>query len=226
MRTWAVVPVKARDRAKERLADSLTPLERAELVDAMLSDVLAALGQSRTLGGLAVLSADPAVLALARSWGAEALLESEPLGYREAADAAARLAATRGWEALLIVPGDVPLVTAADVDGLIGFAQQQPRAVVLCPDRGRRGTNALLRRPPTSLAAQFGADSLHCHQTQARAQGLTCRVWPNPNLALDVDTADDLQVVLARGGGAATRRALAHLAISSRGAHLEALAAR
>ncbi len=215
-RTWAVVPVKSRERAKERLREALAAEERALLVTAMLADVLAALTAARLVAGVAVQSTDHELLALARGWGAEVLLESAALGYHAAADAAARLAEARGWEALLVLPADVPLLTARDVDELIALNEAHPRGVVLCPDRAQRGTNALLRRPPACIAAQFGPDSLLRHQQAARAAGLTCRVWLNPNLALDVDTPDDLRLVLDRGGGPATRRALAQLGIAER----------
>jgi 2-phospho-L-lactate guanylyltransferase len=216
MRAWAVVPIKARERAKERLAAWLDATERAELVDAMLSDVLAALCGARGLAGAAVLSSDPKALAVARAWGVEALGEPAPLGYREAADEAARLAARRGCDALLVLPADVPLITPRDVDDLLAVAAEQSRGIVLCPDRLTAGTNALVRRPPAVLEAQFGAASLHRHQQQARALGLHCKVWNNANLALDVDTVDDLRLLLTRGGGPATRRTLARLAISTR----------
>jgi 2-phospho-L-lactate guanylyltransferase len=211
MRAWAAVPVKGRQRAKERLRDVLGPEERGDLVAAMLADVLAALCGSRALAGVAVISPDPTMLALARAWGAQAWTEERPLDYGGAADRAARLATMRGWEALLVVPGDVPLIGPGDVDELVGLAAEQTPGIVLAPDRAGQGTNALLRRPPTCLPARFGPDSLRRHQLEARAARLSCRVWSNAAFALDVDTPDDLRLLLARGGGPATRRALARM---------------
>ena len=216
MRAWAVVPVKGRQRAKERLREVLGPEERGELVAAMLADVLAALCGSRALAGVAVISPDPTMLALARAWGAQAWPEERPLDYGGAADRAARLAAMRGWEALLVVPGDVPLIGPGDVNELLAVAAEQPPGIVLVPDRAGQGTNALLRRPPTCLPSRFGADSLRRHQLEARSARLACRVWSNSAFALDVDTPDDLRQLLLRGGGPATRRALARFGVAAR----------
>jgi 2-phospho-L-lactate guanylyltransferase len=214
-RAWAVVPVKGRHRAKERLTPTLSPRERGELFEAMWSDVLAALRGSQRLAGVAVLSADDGLLALGRGWGAEALAEPRPLGYAGAADEAARIALQRGCDALLVLPADLPLITPRDLDALLELAEPG-WGVVLCPDRNGRGTNALLRRPPAAIAAAFGPDSLARHRQAAAAAGLACRVWSCPNLALDVDTADDLRRLLTRGAGAATRRALARFGLAER----------
>jgi hypothetical protein len=60
MDLWAVVPVKERDRAKERLAPLLPPEMRQALALAMLEDVLAALTSAAGLAGLLVVTVDPA----------------------------------------------------------------------------------------------------------------------------------------------------------------------
>ena len=66
---WAVLPVKGLDGAKQRLGAVLTPRQRRDLSRAMVEDVLEALSAVRILDGIAVVSRDPAVAAMAERYG-------------------------------------------------------------------------------------------------------------------------------------------------------------
>ncbi|HIE20404.1 MAG TPA: 2-phospho-L-lactate guanylyltransferase, partial [Rhodospirillales bacterium] len=66
---WAVVPCKKLEFAKRRLAPILSAGERRCLVSAMLSDVLDVLTKISVLSGVAVISSDPNLADLARSFG-------------------------------------------------------------------------------------------------------------------------------------------------------------
>ncbi len=58
MSCWALVAAKARPARKERLAGRLSLSERDQLAEAMLQDVLAALRESHSLDGIALVTAD------------------------------------------------------------------------------------------------------------------------------------------------------------------------
>ncbi len=110
----------------------------------------------------------------------------------------ARVEAVRRWhpEALLVLAGDLPLLTAADVEAMIALGAE-PRTVVLAPDRHGSGTNALLLRPPDALPFRFGPNSFALHAEEAAARSLVVRTYRGRGTAVDVDDPDDL-VVLAR----------------------------
>jgi 2-phospho-L-lactate guanylyltransferase len=91
-----------------------------------------------------------------------------------------------------LVPGDTPLLSAAELDALLADAAE---AVVIVPDRHGSGTNGLLLQPPTVIEPSFGPDSRRRHQAAAEAAGVAWRVDPLPSLVFDVDTSDDLAVV-------------------------------
>lgn len=59
MTCWALVAVKARPARKARLAGHLSAPERDRLTEVMLQDVLAALRASRSVDGVAVVTAEP-----------------------------------------------------------------------------------------------------------------------------------------------------------------------
>jgi 2-phospho-L-lactate guanylyltransferase len=122
-------------------------------------------------------------------------------GYSAAANQAAAVAGESGVAGLLVVPGDVPLVQPADLQMLVEAVHSAP--VGLVPSQRRDGTNAVLVKPPGVLRFRFGRGSFVAHLRQASALG-EYRVVELANLALDLDTPDDLRSLLARDGDPAT----------------------
>jgi 2-phospho-L-lactate/phosphoenolpyruvate guanylyltransferase len=183
MRLHAIVPVKALERAKSRLAGALSPAERRLLVIELLDCVLAALRRAPVARSW-VVSADPTILALAAARGATPLPDAarELNGALEQARDAARAA---GAEAILVLPADVPLVAPADVAAMLALLAGAD--VALAPDAAGRGTNALALRADAALPFSFGVGSAERHLRLAEAAGLVARSYHAPSLALDVD---------------------------------------
>ena len=192
----AVVPVKDLDVAKQRLAGVLDRPARAALFRAMLEDVLEALTGVASLAGILLVTRDPEAVALAGRHGAECLIEPENRGHTAAVELAARTLAGRGADALLQVPGDVPRVTAAEIEAVIAAHAPAP-AVTIAPSRDHLGSNAVLCSPPDVFPFRFGEDSFHPHLAAARAIGIEPAVVERPGIGLDVDTPDDLAAFLA-----------------------------
>jgi 2-phospho-L-lactate guanylyltransferase len=191
MSLWAVVPVKELDRAKERLASRLSSQLRRALMLAMLEDVLSALAAAPGLAGLAVVTIDPAASELAARYGARVIEMSARDGHTGAVVAAARLLAEEGHSGMLTVPGDVPLVTAAEIAQLVAAHRPAP-AFTIAPSRDQRGSNAILCSPPDAVALRFGEDSFFPHLRAAEARGIRPTVVRLPGIALDLDTPEDL----------------------------------
>jgi 2-phospho-L-lactate/phosphoenolpyruvate guanylyltransferase len=192
VRTAAILPVKSFDSAKQRLGSLLGAGSRHALAQAMFQDVLASLRKTELIEQIVVVASEPSV-----EFAADEqiiLLEDEQRdGQSAAASTGIRWAVDSGFERVLLVPGDTPLLAAAEVDGLLANA---PEDVVIVPDRHGTGTNGLLLRPPTVIEPSFGPDSLKRHVAAAEAAGVAYRVEPLPSLVFDVDTSDDLAVVV------------------------------
>jgi 2-phospho-L-lactate guanylyltransferase len=191
MTPWAVVPIKELHRAKERLASVLAPELRAALMLAMLEDVLAALAEAPGLAGIAVVTVDPAASWLARDFGARIIEIGARDGHTGAVMAAARLLAEEGCPGMLTVPGDIPLVTAAEIAQLLA-AHASPRAFTIVPSCDERGSNAIICSPPEAVPLRFGEDSFFPHLRAAKACGIDPTVLRLPGIALDVDRPEDL----------------------------------
>ncbi|MGZ4115600.1 MAG: 2-phospho-L-lactate guanylyltransferase [Actinomycetota bacterium] len=187
------IPVKALAKAKSRLAPELTPLERGALTLAMLEDVL---DVTLTVAGWDtwVVSPDEAVLEIAARRGASAIPEEKgPLS--QAIRQAELLAKERDADALAVLPGDLPLLTA---DALTG-ALHTLGTVVIAPSADRTGTNLLLRRPPRAIQARFGPDSYQRHLALAQTKGLPVSTVERRELAFDLDHPGDILTLLASG---------------------------
>jgi 2-phospho-L-lactate/phosphoenolpyruvate guanylyltransferase len=216
MRTVAVVPVKTFSRAKQRLAAGLSEEARGTLARAMLADVLGALGRTKAVESLLVVTADPAAEALAGAAGARVIPDPAETGQSAAAILGIAEARGRGAERVLLAPGDCPTVDPGEVDAVLAGVQRRRVEVVIVPDRHGSGTNALVLCPPEAIEPGFGEGSRERHERRARDAGRRHAVEQVASLALDVDTPGDLAALrerLARAAsGAHTRAALAELA--------------
>ena len=143
---WALVPTKELTLAKSRLAPLLEPTQRRDLVHVMLVDVLRVLLAAPGLAGVAVIGRAPSLLALAASQGALVLHDERGDLNGALAQGAAQLA-ERGASALLIVPGDVPLVTPADIAALLAPGAQGGIAIAPSPDGGNERPRDAAARP-------------------------------------------------------------------------------
>lgn len=205
-----VLPVKALDQAKARLAPALAPLERAALTLAMLEDALDA---TLAVPGWDtwVVSPDEAVLEVALQRGAEAIVEERP-PLREALRQTDETAAGRGLDALAVLLPDTPFVTA----GALTRALHTIGPVVLAPAIGEQGTNLLVRRPPSAIEPRFGPDSFRRHVEAAAERDLPIAVVERPELAFDLDLPDDILTVMQDPRPTRTRAVLRELRVDER----------
>jgi 2-phospho-L-lactate guanylyltransferase len=191
MEVWAVVPVKELDQAKERLAAQLSQALRRALMLAMLEDVLTALAATPGLAGIVVVTVDPAASRLAMSFGARVVEMGARDGHTGAVAAAARLLEAEGSPGMLTVPGDIPLVTAAEITQLLAAHRPAP-AFTIVPSRDEHGSNAIICSPPEAVPLRFGENSFFPHLRAAEACSIRPTVVRLPGIALDIDTPEDL----------------------------------
>jgi 2-phospho-L-lactate guanylyltransferase len=111
----------------------------------MLALVVRAIADSGAVGAVVVVSSDEEVLRLAASLDPLAYPLSQDLarpGLNLALEDARAWAARQGAAGLLVISGDLPLLSPSDVRALV----RRDAPVVIAPDRHGLGTNALLLR--------------------------------------------------------------------------------
>jgi 2-phospho-L-lactate guanylyltransferase len=204
--TWALVPIRGLESAKTRLGEDLDAEERLDLVVALLRRTLAATRDARSIAGTVVVTRDPDAAGFATDHEAIGLVERAP-GLNEAILAARSVAVARGAEAVVVLPADLPGITADLVDELVERAwriAEVPDAdrrgvVALVPDRHDSGTNALFVSPPDLIDPAFGEASRERHREAAVAAGAAFLQLDGP-LTIDLDTTDDLLLAEAALG--------------------------
>jgi 2-phospho-L-lactate guanylyltransferase len=144
-----------------------------------------------------VVTDEPRAAAAARVVGAVVLGDAESGGLNAAVAKAARCLADDGRKGMLVVPADVPLVTAADVDAIVGAHRAAP-SVTLVPAESDGGTNAFACSPPLAVGGRFGEDSLREHRNAAMAAGIAATILRLPRIGCDIDRPDDLVRFLRR----------------------------
>jgi 2-phospho-L-lactate guanylyltransferase len=186
------VPIKSLVNAKQRLAAALADGTRRTLVQAMFSDVLGALRRTEGVDAIAVVTDDSIAESLVSGNRVVVLPDGREDGQSQATLVGIEYAREHGFDRVLLLPGDTPLMNPVEVEELLMRSARDEITVAIVPDRHGTGTNCLVITPPDSFAPSFGPGSLERHLGQARDGGVVHRVEHVPSLALDVDTPDDL----------------------------------
>ena len=216
MRTLAIVPIKSLVNAKQRLAAALAGGTRRTLVQAMFSDVLGALRRTDGVDAIAVVTDDAVAESLVSGDRVALLPDGREDGQSQATKIGIEYAREHGFDRVLLLPGDTPLMSPVEVEELLMRCRRDEIGVAIVPDRHGTGTNALVINPPDTFEPSFGPGSLERHVSQAREAGVVYRVEHVPSLALDVDTPDDLAALWqviddSQRGAQRTRGALSQL---------------
>ena len=206
---WALLPFKGPEGAKERLGAYLSAGERRDLTLAMVQDVLDALTRA-SLSGVLIVSRSPAAVELAREFDAEVFADTAD-DLTGAVTEASAFVADRA-EGTMIVHGDLPLLTADEVNRAI----RGHRDITLLPDRHDIGTNCIIATPPNAMTYQFDGTSFEPHKALARRAGFEPRILRLPGFALDIDTIDGLRTFAAGGGDTRSARLLVKAGVASR----------
>src|SRR5262245_60600578 len=201
MKVSALIPVKGFCNAKQRLSPLLNAVDRELLAEVMFRDVLKQVLKARGLVETYVVTGDSKVAEITTSLGAQLIREEMEKGETDAVDFARSELKQLKREAVLIIPGDMPLVRSTDIEEVLAPVPEGAGCpfALLVPSHDRMGTNALLLAPPDIIKLRFGYDSFTYHMSQLSAQGLPLRFIENERVALDLDEPKYLEALLSFG---------------------------
>jgi 2-phospho-L-lactate guanylyltransferase len=193
MTLWAIIPVKPLRRGKSRLSGVLSLEARTALNHYLLSNTLEILASVPEIEYSLVVSRDPEALTIARDFGARTVQEQGSPQLNTALTRATMVALSHSVQGVLIVPADLPLLTADDIHEVVRRAANPP-VVVITPDRHHQGTNALLISPPGLIQYEYGPGSYQRHCQQAEKAGARLEICERGSVALDIDFPEDLEL--------------------------------
>lgn len=178
-----VLPVRSFTDAKARLADVLEPAVRAEIARRMADRVADA---AATLRVVVVSSA-----AEVREWAGRRGFDlvEDPGTLDAAADAGRAHLRALGYERAVVAHADLPHARSLAPLAVTGSI------VALVPCHRDDGTNVLSVPVDVPFVFAYGPGSFRRHVAEAHRLGLGIRVVRAPDLAIDVDGAEDLHHV-------------------------------
>ncbi|MCE2735424.1 MAG: 2-phospho-L-lactate guanylyltransferase [Acidimicrobiaceae bacterium] len=180
MRVAVVIPVKSFTLAKGRLSDTLTPAERETLATECATTVLRAASPLPAY----VVCSDPVVAEWATSHGAHVVQCLTP-GLDVAVAAGRDAAHADGCDHIVVAHADLPLARSFEHVAREGI-------VTMITDRHSDGTNVLSFPIASDFSTAYGPGSFENHKQIAVNAHLHFEVLHDPDLELDLDTADDL----------------------------------
>jgi 2-phospho-L-lactate guanylyltransferase len=186
VRLAVVIPVKSFTVAKGRLADVLSPAGREVLARQCADTVVRAAAPARAY----VVCNDESIAEWARAAGATVVGQTTP-GLNGAV--------RDGWDAAVSDGADHNVIAHADLPLAASFAHV-PRggSVSVVPDRHRDGTNVMSLPAAAQFDLHYGPGSFAAHAAEAQRRGLEFVIIEDGDLALDLDTADDLDELQRR----------------------------
>ena len=166
--------------AKGRLAETLTPPERAQLAQECAQTVVRAASPFAVY----VACSDPDVAHWATQHGAHIIHCDTPGLDAAVATARAELASV-GFDHIIVAHADLPLAHTFTHIAREGH-------VTMVTDRHRDGTNVLSFPLHSDFHTAYGPGSLDNHIHIAQSASLPWAIIADASLELDLDTADDL----------------------------------
>ena len=165
--------------------------------------------------GIVVVTRDAEAVAIAQRYGARILSEPENRGQTSAVSLAAETLRGEGAAGMLAVPGDIPMITPAEILTVLAAHEAAP-SVTIVPAWDERGSNCMVCSPPGVIPFSFGNDSFQPHQTAARAAGIQPRIVPLPGIGLDIDNPVELRMLLERPAATRAHAWLAESGVAQR----------
>ena len=198
MRGALLVPVKSLATAKQRLAEALDQPQRSLLAEAMLRDVLTAAAGVQDRLDVFLVTGDARAQTMASEFDVGVIEDTRNESETAAIELATAWCESRGYDTTVVIPGDVPLVTSAELCRVLDAAPVD--GAVFVPAYDRRGSNCILRRPASIIPLHFGNDSFLPHCEAMRKTGKPLVILELPGVGLDIDNPHGLDMLVRREG--------------------------
>lgn len=184
----AIIPIRSFVGGKERLASALDPSTRQMLATSMAARTVMAAEAALLLP--AIVTADSGVSSWATSLGVLVIEESGG-GLNGAAADGVRWAADNSMK-WVILHSDLPLVTGADLDGLVPAVESGTAVLAPSADGGTTAVSS-----PRPIEFRYGPVSAHRHLAQMDNVEIVART----GLLHDLDSLRDLQAAMEHPEG-------------------------
>lgn len=185
-----IVPAKRLAEAKSRLRPCLGDSDREALVLDMLGHVVRTARAATRVADVALVTHDARIARGAEAAGARVLADRGH-DLNASLRAAMHDGAVAEAGAWLILPADLPNLTAPAIDAVLAQIESSGRMAIVS-DQHLSGTNALAWRGAPFDDFRFGHDSFAAHRHAAGAAGFAVITHPTTPHFFDLDDAEGL----------------------------------
>lgn len=193
MKIFAIVPVKGFERGKSRLSSMLEVEERVELCELLLDNTLSTLNKASAICEVVVVSSDKRAQRISKRHDARFLREHAELGVNKAVTIANDYCIGARAHATLVIPQDLPLLIADDIDRICSIVKEHEKCLAICPSLRYDGSNALLRKPPQLINTYYDNNSFVMHIKAAKEIRANLKIILSRRIMTDLDTIEDAQ---------------------------------
>ena len=186
-----LIAIKERLHCKTRLVEALPTRARVQLVRSMLAAVLSAARSAQTVRQIIVVSPERDTVPVEIP-----VLADSGKCLNSALTQAHRVLREFGCREFVILPADLPNITATEIDALVRAGRRGGFAIA--PDAAGVGTNALCLVSAHPFRFRFGSGSQQLHLEEVQRTGLSPQVVHLPGLEFDVDSPADLHRLLGQ----------------------------
>ncbi|NVM03194.1 MAG: 2-phospho-L-lactate guanylyltransferase [Candidatus Helarchaeota archaeon] len=192
---FIIIPVKSLKLAKLRLSSILNAEQRKMLCVNMFKDVIQAASLAKKTKKIVTISSDPSILDIGSQFG-DIISEQLETNINESINSAIDFAMKKKSDSVLIIPGDIPLITPIDIDQIFNY-EINPPTIIISPSIRRNGTNLLFLMPSNIIKIEYGEDSFQKHIEKARIiENLNLIIYNSRNIGLDIDLPEDIFLFL------------------------------
>jgi len=191
----AIIPVKTFSKAKSRL--NLPSNQRDTICRIMLEEVVRTISNTKSIDKIIVVSKDDEALKISKKFDVKEIFDDDESGVNHAVSLADNYLEDSEFDASIVFPQDIPLMTSQDIDNLIKF-QKSPQSVLVVPSRRFDGTNALLRMPVNLMKTHYDEDSYKIHLEVGKSLTSNTSLIFLRRIMLDVDNQEDLEFLLSQ----------------------------
>jgi 2-phospho-L-lactate guanylyltransferase len=188
--TLAILPVKAFNRAKSRLAPVLSAEMCENLARHMATDAVRILTGTSGIDRVLIVGQGREQAELASRFACEYASDEPALDISANLSRIVLKPDVQAAKQFLIVPADLPCLCSADYARILN---RHEGGVTICRAARDRGTNAFLATSPVRMTFRFGSGSATRHARAARAAGLRTILVDDLGFSRDIDTPEDLQ---------------------------------
>ena len=193
MKIGVIIPVKKFNDSKQRLSSICTLEERRDLSRSMLFDICDVLIKSEYFTEIVLVSSEEEITQYESYDGITYLRENEVNGVDNAVELGNKYFIEKGFDATVVIPGDIPLIHNKVLDELFNLIKDNQ--VIITPSRKKNGTNLLFRSPPDVIGTSYDNNSYFRHLDMIKAKNLQHWIYLEDSIRLDLDEPEDIKII-------------------------------